>query len=63
VVVFPFFIELTQRFHLIEILNLEQYAVAHWVLGSSFNWWDFMAYGMGLALAILIENLLVTSTK
>lgn len=56
VLVFSFAIEISQLFHLIEVLGLEYVAVAHWVLGSSFSWWDFVAYLAGLGIVYFIER-------
>lgn len=56
VFVFSSIIEFSQLFHLIEILNLQDIEVAHWVLGSSFNPWDFLAYFIGLLVVFLIEK-------
>jgi hypothetical protein len=56
VLIFSFTVEISQYFHLIEVLNLRQCQVAHWVLGSSFNWWDFLAYSIGLAIAFVVES-------
>lgn len=55
VFIFSSSIEISQHFHLIKLLNLEEYSVAHWVLGSSFNWWDFSAYAIGLLMVYLTE--------
>lgn len=48
-------IEISQYFHFIKVLKLEEFKVAHWILGSSFNWWDFLAYGIGLLIVYLTE--------
>lgn len=57
VFIFSFGIEICQAFHLIELLNLEKYTIAHWVLGSSFNAYDFLAYTVGLGIVLISENL------
>lgn len=54
--IFSFTIEFSQLFKLIELLGLENYQLAHWILGSSFNWWDFLAYALGLLLVFFIEK-------
>lgn len=56
VLFFSFSIEISQLFHLIDWLNLRQYQVAHWILGSSFNWWDFVAYIWGLLVVYAVES-------
>jgi len=56
VFIFSFSIEISQLFNLIKILGLEKYQIAHWVLGSSFNWWDFLAYALGLLLVYSYEQ-------
>ena len=55
VFIFSSSIEFSQHLHFIKVLNLEEYAVAHWILGSSFNWWDFLAYGIGLLITSMLE--------
>lgn len=56
VFLFSFAIEISQWIHLIKLLNLEECIIAHWVLGSSFNWWDFLAYIIGLFFVYMVER-------
>ena len=56
VMVFSFTIEFSQLFHFISVLNLEDCQIAHWVLGSSFNSFDFIAYTIGLTFVFLVEK-------
>lgn len=60
VFLFSFSVEFTQMFKLIELLKLQDCVVAHWVLGSSFNKWDFLAYYIGLSIVFIIEELYLT---
>lgn len=59
VLIISFTIEFTQLFHLITLLNLDGFTIAHWVLGSSFNLWDFLAYSTGLGLVFAIEKWMI----
>jgi hypothetical protein len=44
-----YFIELTQYFHLIELLGLKHSRPAQWILGNGFSWGDMLAYTLGVA--------------
>lgn len=50
-----FAVELSQYFHLIRLLNLQDKTWAHWVLGSSYHWLDLVAYFAGFALIVVGE--------
>lgn len=63
VITFSFSIEISQAFHLIEILGLERYQIAHWVLGSSFNYRDFIAYLVGILIIMFFEQLVLKSNQ
>jgi hypothetical protein len=56
VLFFSFTIEFSQVFQPIKLLNLEDCQIAHWVLGSSFNWFDFIAYLAGLVIIFIVEK-------
>ena len=56
VLLFSYLIEILQHFNLVKHLGLEQYAVARIVLGTSFQWMDFVAYTIGILIVIGVEK-------
>ena len=55
VLLFAYLIETLQYFHLVHYMGLEKYKVLVVVLGSSFSWYDMLAYTLGFLTIILIE--------
>jgi hypothetical protein len=51
-----FFIEILQYFKFIEITGLIKYKVLAILIGNSFSWLDILAYTLGFAFILLIEN-------
>lgn len=49
-------IEITQYFHLIEILGLKHSRPAQWILGNGFSWGDMLAYTLGVATIWKLES-------
>lgn len=58
VLVFSFFVEITQYFHLVSLLGWQHNRLALIVLGSSFSLVDLVCYTLGIVLVILIEKLI-----
>ena len=54
---FSFSVEISQYFHLIELLNLQEYKIARLVLGTTFSRMDFMAYVVGAIIIALPDFL------
>ncbi|MFV0623406.1 DUF2809 domain-containing protein [Sphingomonas sp. ac-8] len=50
-------IEGAQRFHFVRLLGLDAYPVARVVLGTGYDPHDFLAYGAGGILILLVETL------
>ena len=63
VLLFSYFIEITQHFGLIYKLGWEHSFVAHLVLGSTFKWLDMLAYTLGIALVVFFEERLATKPE
>ena len=57
VLLFAFAIELLQKFNLVEKLGLKDNHLAHIIIGNTFAWMDLLAYAVGFALILLVENL------
>lgn len=58
VLVFAYTIEILQHFHLVDRLGLSEYKLARVVIGNSFQWFDLVAYTLGIGVVILAEKLL-----
>ncbi len=56
VLIFAFFIEVLQLFHLVDILGLGGNSVARIILGSTFDWWDLLAYVLGIGLIYGLDH-------
>jgi hypothetical protein len=56
VLLFAYIIEVTQYFHLIKRLGWQHFRLAHWILGSGFEWIDLVAYTLGIIVVISIEK-------
>lgn len=60
VLVFAYLIEISQYFHLVEILGLEHSKIACTVMGTFFSFIDLLAYTFGILFVIIIENIYTT---
>jgi hypothetical protein len=49
-------IEVLQYFNLVDRLGVRQYKVLVVILGSTFDWKDILAYAIGTAIVLLLEN-------
>ena len=58
VLLFAYFIEITQYFHLITHLGLQHSKVVSAILGWSFAWADIIAYTLGIITVVFIEKYL-----
>jgi len=57
VLLFAYAVEITQYYHLINLLGLEHSTVARLILGTSFSWTDMLMYTLGMILVIVVEVL------
>ena len=60
VLLFSYVVEVSQYFHLINHLGLQQSRLAQLILGSGFAWLDLVAYTLGIALVLLTERMRTT---
>jgi len=58
VLLFCYAIEVSQYFHLIVLLGLQNSRVAHMILGSYFTWIDMFCYTIGMGIVLLVEALI-----
>lgn len=56
VLVFAYLVEIGQYFHLVEVLNMQDYRIMRIVIGSSFSWGDMLAYTLGAAICYFIDR-------
>jgi hypothetical protein len=57
VLIFSYIIELSQYFHLVSHLGLQNSKLVATILGSSFEWIDLIAYTAGIAVVLYIEKI------
>ncbi len=53
---FAYAIEVSQYFHLIRFLNLQDSLIAKLILGTTFSFTDLLSYTFGILLVIAIEK-------
>jgi len=58
VLLFAFTIEFLQYLKIVEILGLQNSALARTVIGTSFAWLDLVSYAAGIVVVLVVENLL-----
>jgi hypothetical protein len=56
VLIFSFVVEFLQSVHLVEVLGLEQSALARTLLGTWFSWYDLLSYSAGIVLILVFEK-------
>jgi Protein of unknown function (DUF2809) len=56
VLLFSFTIEILQYFNLVDRLGLRNNRVAAIAIGSTFDWKDLLAYSIGIAIVLWLEN-------
>ena len=57
VLLFSYMIEILQYFKIINILGLQNSAIASVVIGTSFAWIDLVAYTVGIVLVLIMEKI------
>ncbi len=63
ILVFVYAVEVSQYFHLVQLLGLQHSNVAKILLGTSFSFIDLGMYTLGVLLVIIAENLRVSLNK
>ena len=56
VLLFSYFIETLQYFHIVNKLGLENNVLARTVIGIGFDWYDLVAYTLGVITVCIIER-------
>jgi hypothetical protein len=57
VLVFAYVIEISQYFHLVNMLGLQNFKLAKLLLGTTFSFIDLFTYTLGILAVIIVENL------
>ncbi len=57
VLLFAYVIEVSQYFHLVDLLGLQHIKVARIVLGTSFAYIDLLSYTLGIISVVIIEKI------
>lgn len=56
VLLFSYAIEISQYFHLVNYLGLQNSKLARTIIGTSFEWIDLATYTAGVTILLFIEN-------
>jgi hypothetical protein len=57
VLLFAYAIEVLQYFRIVDRLGLSDNVIAKTVIGYGFEWWDLLAYTLGVATVLILERL------
>ena len=57
VLIFSYSVEISQYFHLVKLLGLQNSRIALLILGSNFTLTDILCYTLGILLIIVIEKI------
>jgi hypothetical protein len=63
VLLFAYAIEVSQYFHLVNLLGLQDSKTAKILLGTSFSFIDMLTYTLGIALVLATENVIAGIKK
>jgi len=57
VLMFAYAVEISQYFHLINLIGLQNSRAACIILGTSFSWTDMLMYTLGIILVLMVERM------
>jgi hypothetical protein len=63
ILVFAYAVEVSQYFHFVHLLGLQDSKLARLLLGTSFSFTDLLCYTLGILLVIIAENLRISLKK
>lgn len=63
VLLFAYLVEISQYFHLIRIIGLENSKTARIILGTYFSWADMLMYTLGIILVVILEHVFDGTAK
>ncbi len=56
VLFFAYLVEVSQYFHLINVIGFENSKVARIIMGTFFSWTDMLMYTLGIILVMIVER-------
>lgn len=56
VLLFSYLIEVLQYFRIVDRIGLSGNAIARTVIGTGFEWWDILAYTLGIITVLILER-------
>lgn len=63
VLLFAYLVEISQYFHLIRIIGLENSKTARIIWGTYFSWADMLMYTLGIILVVILEHVFDGTAK
>lgn len=63
VLIFSYAVEILQYFKIVEILGLQHSNIANIIIGTSFAWADLLAYTLGIAFVLGVEQIKRSSNQ
>ena len=63
VLIFAYVVEISQYFHLINIIGLQNSKAARMIMGTSFSWTDMLMYTLGMIVVWIFEMVFTTKQK
>jgi hypothetical protein len=63
VLTFAYIVEISQYYHLVNLLRLQDFKLAKILLGTSFSFIDMLTYTLGIVLVIVAENIVKRKKK
>ena len=63
VLLFAFLVEILQHFNIVDVLGLGSSQLARTVIGTSFDWEDFIAYTLGIVTVLGCERFIGPSVE
>jgi hypothetical protein len=63
VLIFAYMVEISQYFHLINLLGLQHSKLARLLLGTTYSLNDMLIYTLGILVVLIVENLRLSLNK
>jgi len=63
VLLFAYAVEISQYFHLVSVLGLQNSRLAKILLGTTFSFTDMLVYTLGVILVVMVENVKLSLRK
>ena len=58
VLIFAYLVEISQYFHIVNLLGLSKYRLARIIIGTTFSWTDMLCYTIGMGMVIVMEKVI-----